>query len=65
MKTSENRPLLMQKMMVLRSFSVFFNYECSITVESKIEFTVYTLDGLIFGLCASKYGFVCMCFCNM
>ena len=31
---------------------------------SVIELTVYALDGLIYGLCASKYGFVCMWFCN-
>ena len=46
-------------MVVLSSFSVFFNYECSVAVVSIIEFTAYTLDELIFGLCASKYGFVC------
>ena len=28
-------------------------------VESIIELIVYALDGLIYGLCASKYGFVC------
>ena len=33
---------------------------CGIIVESIIELTVYALDGLIYGLCASKYGFVCM-----
>ena len=47
-------------MVVLSSCSVFFNYECSIIVVSIIELTACTLDGLIFGLCASKYGFVCM-----
>ena len=47
-------------MVVLSSFSAFFNYECSIAVVSIIELTAYTLDGLIFGLCASKFGFVCM-----
>ena len=41
-------------------FAFFFKYECSITVELIIELTVYALDGLIFGLCASKYGCVCM-----
>ena len=51
---------MMQKMFVLSSFSVFFNYECSIIVVSLFELTTYTLDGLIFGLCASKYGSVCM-----
>ena len=35
-------------------------HNCGIIVESIIELTVYTLDGWIFGLCASKYGFVCM-----
>ena len=45
---------MMQKMVVLSSFSVFFNYEWSIIVESIIELTVYALNGLIFGLCASK-----------
>ena len=54
-KTSENRLLMMQKMVVVSSF---FNYECSIIVVSIIELTAYTLDGLIFGLCAFKYGFV-------
>ena len=57
MKTSENRPLMMQKMIVWSSSS---NYESSIIVEYFIELTVYTLDELIFGLCASKYGCVCM-----
>ena len=33
---------------------------CGIIVESIIELTVYALDGLIYGLCASKYGFLCM-----
>ena len=47
-------------MVVLSSFSVFLNYECSVAVVSIIELTAYTLDGLIYGLCASKYGFVCM-----
>ena len=47
-------------MVVLSSFSAFFNYECSVFVVSIIELTVYALDGLIYGLCASKYGFVCM-----
>ena len=61
MKTSENRPLTMQKMVVLSSFSFFtIINNCSISVESILELTVYTLEGLIFGLCASKYGFVCM-----
>ena len=60
MKTSENRPLMKQEMVVLSRFSVFCNYECSISVVSIIGLTVYTLDGWIFGLCASKYGFVCM-----
>ena len=34
---------MMQKMVVLSSFSVFFNYKCSIIVESIIiiELTVY------------------------
>ena len=32
---------------------------CGIFVESIIELTVYALDGLIYGLRASKYGFVC------
>ena len=50
----------MWKLVVLSSLSVFFIYECSIIVELIIELTVYALDGLIFGLCASKYGFVCM-----
>ena len=50
---------MMQKMIDLTSFSVFFN-ECSIIVVSIIELAAYTFDGLIFGLCASKYGFVCM-----
>ena len=36
-----------------------FNY-CGIIVESIIELTVYALDGWIYYLCASKYGFVCM-----
>ena len=36
---------------------------CGIIVESIIELTVYALDGLIYGLCATKYGFVCMCMC--
>ena len=27
--------------------------------------TVFTLDGWIFDLCVSKYGIVCMWFCNM
>ena len=53
---------MMQKMVALSSF---FNYESSIIVVSIFELTAYTLDGLIFGLCASKYGFVCMWFCNM
>ena len=48
---------MMQKMAVFSSFS---NQECSIIVESIIELTVYILDGLISGLCAFKYGFVCM-----
>ena len=48
---------MMQKMVVLSSI---FKYECSIIVVSMIELTAYTLDGWIFGLCASKYGFVCM-----
>ena len=60
MKTSENWLLMMQKMVALSSFSVFFNYECSIIVVSIIDLTVYTSDGWIFGLCASIYGFVCM-----
>ena len=47
-------------MVVLSSFSAFYNYECSVAVVSIIELTAFTLDGLIFGLCASKYGFVCM-----
>ena len=47
-------------MVVLSSFSAFFNYECSVAVVSIIKLTAYTSDGLIFGLCASKYGFVCM-----
>ena len=47
-------------MVVLSSFSVFFKYECSVAVVSIIELTAYTLDELIFGLYASKYGFVCM-----
>ena len=47
-------------MVVLSSFSAFFNYECSVAVVSIIELTAYTLDELIFGLCASEYGFVCM-----
>ena len=47
-------------MVVLSSFSTFFNYECSVAVVSIIELTAYTLDGLIFGLCASKYESVCM-----
>ena len=34
-----------------------FNY-CGIIVESVIKLTVYALDGLIYGLCASKYEFV-------
>ena len=38
-------PLMMQKMVAFSSFSVFFNSECSIIVESIIELTVYTLDG--------------------
>ena len=38
---------MMQKTVVLSSFSVFFNYECSIIVESIIELTVYALDGSI------------------
>ena len=48
------------KMVVLSTFSAFFNYKCSVAVVSIIELTAYTLDELIFGLCASKYGFVCM-----
>ena len=40
----------MQKMVVFSSFSVFFNLECSIIVESIIELTVYALDGLLFSL---------------
>ena len=36
-----------------------FNY-CGIIVETIIEVTVYALDELINGLCASKYGFVCI-----
>ena len=54
---------MMQKMAVLSSFYVFYdyvNYEYPIIVESIIELTVYVSDGLIFGLCASEYGFVCM-----
>ena len=47
-------------MVVLSSVSAFFNYECSVAVVSIIELTAYTLDELIFGLCASKYRFVCM-----
>ena len=48
-------------MVVLSSFSVFFfNYECSVAVVSIIQLKACTLDGLIFGLCASKYRFVCM-----
>ena len=35
------------------------NY-CGIIEESVIELTVYALDGLIYGLCAPKYGFVYM-----
>ena len=50
----------MPKMVVLSSFSAFFNYECSVAVVSIIELTAYSLDGWIFGLCASNYGFVCM-----
>ena len=44
------------------SFSVFFNYECSVAVVSIIELTAFrhTLDGLILGLCASKYRFLCV-----
>ena len=67
-KTSENRTVMMQRMVVLSSFSWFSNMNvqvCGIIVESIIELTVYALDGLIYGLCASKYGFVCMWFCNM
>ena len=48
---------MMQIMVVLSSF---FNYECYFFLESIIELTVYALDGLTFGLCASKYGFLCM-----
>ena len=51
---------MMQKMVVLSSFSVCFNQESSIIVESIIELAVHTLDGWIFGLCASKYGFMFM-----
>ena len=47
-------------MVVLSSFSALFNYECSVAVVSIIELTAYILDELIFGLCAFKYGFVCM-----
>ena len=36
-----------------------FNY-CGIIVESIIELREYAYDGLIYALCASKYGFVCM-----
>ena len=54
---------MMQKMVVLSSFSLFptmiWNY-CGIIEESVIESTVYALVGLIYGLCASKYEFVCM-----
>ena len=46
----------MQKMVVLSSFSVF----SSIIVVSIIELTAYTIDGLIYCFCASKYGFVFM-----
>ena len=59
MKSIENRLLIIQKMVVLSSFSVFFNYDCSISVISIIELTASTMDGLIYGLCASEYGFVC------
>ena len=37
----------------------------AIIEESVIELTVYALDGLSFGLCAYKNGFVCIRFCNM
>ena len=57
---NENRPLRIPKMVVLSTFSAFFNYECSFAEVSIIELTAYTLDELIFGLCASKYGCVCM-----
>ena len=54
---------MMQKMVVLSSFSLFpnmiWNYR-RIIEESVIELTVYALVGLSYGLCASKYGFVCM-----
>ena len=59
---------MMQKMVVLSSFSLFPTMiwnNCGIIEESVIELTVYALVGLIYGLCASKYGFVCLRFCNM
>ena len=49
---------MMQKMVVLVVFLGVFNCVCSIIVVSIIELTA--LDGLIFGLCVSKYGFVCI-----
>ena len=54
---------MMQKMVIVSSFSLFqtmiWNY-CGIIEESVIELTVYALVGLIYGLCASKCGFVRM-----
>ena len=35
------------------------NY-CGIIEESVIALTLNALNGLIYGLCACKYGFVCM-----
>ena len=51
---------MIQKMVVLSSFSVFFNYECSIILESIIELTVYTLDGF-FLVCVLTNMDLCVC----
>ena len=45
----------MQKMLVLRTFSVSFNYECSIIVISIIELTAYTLGSGVFFRILIKY----------
>ena len=54
----ENRPLRMYN----GCFECFSVFSIIMNVVSIIELTVYiyTLDGWIFDLCVSKYGFVCM-----
>ena len=50
---------------VFQFFQLWMLNYCGIIEESVIALTLNALNGLIYGLWACKYGFVCMWFCNM